>query len=159
MSIPLVLSFTLSPSVVGSLNGNVTFRRKKEKTRKRSEKSGFLAFFPSVVSSLPLSTAFLPYHSPYPVVLSLLSRLIIRPSSRVITRRLQIIKGLDSDFFFRKSDRHLALRLRDSRGESSLKSAREVGKAGQVLDWSCSRAQIGFINEELINREIYFTKY
>lgn len=32
----LLSSFTLYPSVDGSLDGNVTFRRKKEKTRKTS---------------------------------------------------------------------------------------------------------------------------
>lgn len=96
----LVFSFTLYPSVDGSLNGNVTFRRKKrERDRRRAESS---LFFPSVVSLLPPATAFLPYRSPYPVVLSLLSRLIIRSSSRVITCRLQIIRGPDSNLFFKK---------------------------------------------------------
>lgn len=109
-------------------------RRKRnflEKERENEEgirgKSEFFVFsFPSCHSSLYLSIVLhLLAHFPYSVVLLLLSRLIIRPSSRIITRRLQIIKEPGSDFFS-KSDRHLAFRLHGPRSKSSLKPAGEI---------------------------------
>lgn len=81
LSTTLLLSFSFSYENVTS-SGD-----RKRETRQRSERSGFLAFFfpschPFPSARRPLALSF---WSSY-VVLSLLSRLIIRPSFRVITR-------------------------------------------------------------------------
>lgn len=84
-------------------------RRKRnflEKERENEEGIGEgranSSFFPFLRVTLPstyLSSSIFLAHFPYSVVLPPLSRLIIRPSSRIITRRLQIIKEPGSDFF------------------------------------------------------------